>query len=80
MTKILTGTVVSTKMQKTAVVRVTRYVKHPKYGKYLLRAKKYKAHDEPPSGQARCQIGERVQIRETRPRSKDKTFEIIYSS
>ena len=70
--KRLTGIVVSNKMQKTVVVEVTRFVKHPLYGKYLKKAKKYKAHDE--SGR---QVGDKVTIEETRPISKDKHFVVI---
>lgn len=71
--KILTGTVVSDKMQKTVVVLVKRFVKHPKYGKYISSSKKYKAHDE----QNQFKVGDKVSIRETRPLSKDKCFEVI---
>lgn len=70
----LKGIVVSDKMDKTAVVLVERFIKHPKYGKYMTRSQKYKAHD--PLNQ--CRIGEEVTIRETRPLSKDKHFEIVY--
>lgn len=70
--KTLTGTVVSDKMQKTIVVDVTRYVKHPKYGKYMKISKKYKAHDENNT----AKIGDKVTIVECRPRSKDKHFEL----
>ena len=44
--KKITGTVVSTKMNKTVVVLSNRFIKHPKYGKYIKRSKRYKAHDE----------------------------------
>ena len=71
--KILSGTVVSDKMQKTVVVLVKRFVKHPKYGKYISSAKKYKAHDE----QNQFKVGDKVSIRETRPLSRDKCFEVI---
>ncbi len=73
--KTLTGTVVSDKMQKTIVVSVTRYVKHPKYGKYMKISKKYKAHDENNT----AKIGDKVTIVEGRPRSKDKHFELANS-
>jgi len=73
--KMLKGVVVSDKMDKTAVVEVTRYIKHPKYGKFMNRSKKYKAHD--PLNQ--CRVGETVFIRETRPLSKDKHFEVVYA-
>lgn len=71
--KTIKGVVISDKMNKTAVVSVTRFVKHPKYGKYFKITKKYKAHDE--SNVAK--VGDQVEIVETRPRSKDKRFEII---
>lgn len=71
--KVLKGVVVSAKMQKTIVVAVSRYVKHPKYKKYLTRTKRYLAHDE----QGTHKEGETVEIRETRPMSKNKSFEVI---
>lgn len=72
--KVLKGVVVSDKMAKTVVVEVKRFVKHPKYGKYYNVSKNYKAHD--PEGRAK--LGEEVEIRECRPISKDKNFELIY--
>ena len=72
-TKMLQGTVVSDKMDKTAVVSVTRFVMHPKYKKYVKISKKYKAHD--PENKAK--IGDKVMIKETRPISKDKHFKIV---
>lgn len=74
--KTIKGVVVSDKMNKTAVVSVTRFVKHPKYGKYFKITKKYKAHDETNS----AKVGDKVEIVETRPRSKDKHFEIVASA
>lgn len=71
--KTIKGVVVSDKMDKTAVVSVTRFVKHPKYHKYFKITKRYKAHDENNS----AHIGDKVEIVETRPRSKDKHFEIV---
>ena len=71
--KVLTGTVVSAKMQKTVVVAVKRYVKHPKYQKYVSRTKRYLVHDE--SGTH--QVGAVVTIRETRPMSKHKSFIVV---
>ncbi len=67
------GTVVSTKMKDTVTVAVTRYVKHPKYKKYQTRTKKYLAHD---AGNTKKE-GEAVTIRETRPLSKNKHFEVV---
>ncbi len=71
--RTLSGTVVSDKMDKTIVVSVTRFVKHPKYQKYMKITKKYKAHDEGNT----AKVGEKVEIRETRPVSKDKRFELV---
>jgi small subunit ribosomal protein S17 len=70
---ILKGVVVSDKMDKTIVVTVSRFVKHPLYGKFYKVSKKYKAHDE---GNV-CKIGDQVEIVETRPISKDKHFKVI---
>lgn len=70
--KTLQGVVVSDKMQKTLVVTVERYVKHPKYGKYFTISKKYKAHYEGND----IKVGDKVTIVECRPRSKDKHYEV----
>jgi small subunit ribosomal protein S17 len=70
---ILKGVVVSDKMDKTVVVTVSRFVKHPLYGKFYKVSKKYKAHDE---GNV-CKIGDQVEIVETRPISKDKRFKVV---
>ncbi|MFA6524511.1 MAG: 30S ribosomal protein S17 [Candidatus Paceibacterota bacterium] len=69
----LKGVVVSDKMDKTVVVSVSRFVKHPKYGKFYNISKKYKAHDESNT----CKIGDNVEIIETRPISKDKRFKVV---
>lgn len=71
--KTLSGTVVSAKMQKTIVVAVSRFEKHPKYGKYMKITKKYKAHDE----EGKFKEGDKVLIQECRPISKDKTFKVV---
>lgn len=71
--RTLDGVIVSTKMQKTVVVEVKRYVKHPKYKKYLTQTKRYLAHDETGARQE----GEKVTIRETRPMSKNKSFIVV---
>lgn len=71
--KELTGTIVSDKMQKTVVVLVKRYVKHPKYHKYMKISKRYKAHNPDLS----VSVGDQVTIRECRPMSKDKNFILI---
>ena len=70
---ILKGVVVSDKMDKTVVVSVSNFVKHPKYGKYYQITKKYKAHDE----DNKYKVGDKVEIVETRPISKDKKFKVI---
>ena len=71
--KILQGVVTSDKMDKTVVVSVSRFVKHPLYGKFYKVSKKYKAHDE----ENLCKTGDKVKIIETRPISKDKKFKVI---
>jgi small subunit ribosomal protein S17 len=71
--RILTGTVVSDKMSKTVVVRIDRRVMHPLYKKIITRSKKYAAHDETNS----ASIGDTVRIRECRPISRNKRFEVI---
>ena len=71
--RVLTGTVVSDKTDKTVVVRVERRVKHPLYGKIIKLSKKYHAHDE---GNEYKQ-GETVRIEETRPISKLKTWAVL---
>jgi small subunit ribosomal protein S17 len=71
--KKLNGIVVSDKMDKTVVVLIERYVKHPKYGKFVKIRKKYKAHDE----EGKYKIGDKVMIQESKPVSKDKHFEVI---
>jgi small subunit ribosomal protein S17 len=71
--RILVGTVVSDKTDKTVVVRVERKVKHPMYGKIMRRSKKYHAHDEDNA----VKVGETVRIEETRPLSKLKTWKVI---
>lgn len=72
--KELRGTVVSDKMQDTAVVAVSRYVKHPKYKKYMKHTKKYHVHN--PGNKAK--MGDTVTIRSCRPLSKTKSFEIVF--
>ena len=71
--KVLSGKIVSSKMKDTVVVLVERYTKHPKYGKFLKRQKKFKVHDEG----NKHKEGEVVEIVETRPMSKDKRFIIL---
>ncbi len=67
------GSVVSNKMNKTVVVAVARSVIHPVYKKVLRRVTKLKAHDE---GNV-CKVGDRVQLTETRPISKDKHWRVV---
>ena len=71
--RILVGTVVSDKTDKTVVVKVERKVKHPLYGKIIRRSKKYHAHDEDNSFKS----GDRVRIEETRPFSKTKSWKVL---
>lgn len=71
--KIYTGKVVSSKMDKTVVVAVTRLFQHPVYKKTVKKVSKFKAHDE----KNECQIGDGVKIIETRPLSKDKRWLVL---
>lgn len=71
--KRLSGVVVSSASQKTVTVLVNRYVKHPKYKKYIVRSKKYKAHDE----EKKYKKGDTIVIEECRPISKDKHFRVL---
>ncbi|NEQ20359.1 MAG: 30S ribosomal protein S17 [Microcoleus sp. SIO2G3] len=66
------GLVVSDKMMKTVVVAVENRTAHPKYGKIVVRTKRYKAHDE----ENQCKEGDRVRIRETRPLSRTKRWTV----
>mgnify|MGYP006266887023 CR=1 FL=1 len=66
--KEIVGLVVSNKMDKTVVVAVENRSPHPKYGKIVVKTQKYKAHDQ----ENRCQEGDRVRIRESRPLSRTK--------
>ena len=72
-TRLVTGTVVSNKMDKTITVLIERRVKHSVYGKYITRSSKIHAHDE--SNQ--CGIGDTVTVAETRPISKSKTWNLV---
>jgi small subunit ribosomal protein S17 len=71
--KVRQGIVVSNKMQKTVVVKIERVFRHPLYQKVVKVAKKYLAHDE--LGQ--CQMGDLVEIMETRPLSARKHFRVV---
>jgi small subunit ribosomal protein S17 len=66
------GYVASNKMAKSVVVQIVTQKKHPAYGKYVQRTKRYVAHDESNS----CQVGDRVLIVETRPISKTKRWRV----
>lgn len=66
------GLVVSDKMQKTVVVAVENRAPHPKYGKIVVRTRRYKAHDE----ENKCRVGDRVRIQETRPLSRTKRWAV----
>jgi small subunit ribosomal protein S17 len=71
--KSKTGVVVSNKMDKTIAVKVERRLRHPIYGKYVKRTKKFFAHDE----ENNCNIGDTVRIMETRPLSKNKCWRLV---
>jgi len=68
--KKMTGIVVKDKMDKTVVIEVEKFLKHPKYHKYLKTKKRYKAHDE----KNECNVGDRVLIVESRPLSREKRW------
>ena len=67
------GIVTSNKMEKSVVVSEVKRVKHPMYGKFVLKTKKYVAHDEKND----CNIGDKVKIMETRPISKNKCWRLV---
>jgi small subunit ribosomal protein S17 len=69
--KVREGIVVSNKMEKTVVVKIERRVQHPLYGKVVLRTAKFKAHDI-----IGCDEGDKVEIMETRPISKEKRWRV----
>lgn len=70
---VVTGKVISNKMDKSIVVLVERQIRHPLYGKQIRRSTKLKAHDE----QNVCQEGDIVRIKETRPISKTKSWTLV---
>ena len=70
--RLITGVVVSDKMEKTIIVRTERLVKHQVFKKYIRRHVKYKAHDE----KNECKAGDRVLIIESRPISRDKRWRV----
>lgn len=71
--RILKGVVVSDKMQKTVIVEITRLTKNPKYKKYYKTTKRFKAHDE----KSEYHVGDKVLIQETRPMSKEKSWQVM---
>ena len=71
--RIQTGSVVSDKMNKSAVVMIERRVKHPVYGKFMKKSTKFHIHDE----NNECSIGDTVQITECRPISKTKSWKLV---
>ena len=71
--RVLQGVVVGDKADKTVVVQVDRRIQHPLYKKFMRRSKKYLAHDEKNSSK----VGDRVEIRECRPLSKSKHWEVV---
>lgn len=71
--KVREGVVVSNKMEKTAVIAVVERVRHPKYGKFMLRTKKLYAHDEAND----VNVGDKVRVMETRPLSKNKRWRVV---
>jgi small subunit ribosomal protein S17 len=70
--KMMVGTVVSDRMDKTRVVSVQRLVRHPLYGKYVRKRTRFKVHDEKNA----CHLGDRVLIIESRPLSRDKRWRL----
>lgn len=72
LTRLLVGRVVSNKMEKTVTVLVERRVKHPLYGKYIVKSNKYHAHDETNA----INEGDIVEIAESRPLSRTKTWAV----
>lgn len=71
--KTRVGVVVSNKMQKTVVVSVERVYRHPLYQKVIRMTTKFKAHDE----LGECKVGDRVEIMETRPISREKRWRVV---
>jgi len=74
--RVLQGTVVSDKGDKTIIVRVDRRVMHPLYKKYINRSKRYAVHDET----NRYKVGDLVRIQECRPISRTKRFEVVWEA
>ena len=72
--RVMQGTVVSDKKDKTVTVLVERRIMHPVYKKFITKSKKFAAHD----AENRCKQGDTVRIRECAPLSKSKSYEVIY--
>ena len=72
--RVMQGTVVSDKNDKTVTVLVERRIMHPVYKKFITKSKKFAAHD----AEKRCKQGDTVRIRECAPLSKSKSYEVIY--
>lgn len=73
--RIFEGVVVSDVNDKTVVVRVEKHVKHPVYKKYIAQSTKYAAHDE----QNAYKVGDKIRIQESRPFSKSKKWQVLYT-
>ena len=71
--RVVVGRVVSDKMDKSVSVSIERVIKHPVYGKYVRRTSKVMAHDET----NQCKTGDKVAIRECRPMSKNKAWQVV---
>jgi len=71
--KVIQGIVTSNSMDKTIVVKVSRRLRHPLYGKFIKKSKNFKAHDEHNS----CNVGDEVRIIESRPISKNKRWRLL---
>ena len=71
--RVVVGRVVSDKMNKSVSVSIERVIKHPVYGKYVRRTSKVMAHDETNE----CKTGDKVAIRECRPMSKNKAWQVV---
>ena len=71
--RVVVGRVVSDKMNKSVSVSIERVIKHPVYGKYIRRTSKVMAHDETNE----CKAGDKVAIRECRPMSKNKAWQVV---
>ncbi len=71
--KVMVGVVTSTSMEKSITINVVRRLRHPIYGKFVKRSKKFMAHDD----KNECQVGDTVKITESRPLSKKKRWRLV---